>query len=210
MLSSSCSSRPRGTTWRYCTDRIALQRRRAQEQEPRPSFQGRDAQKNGNCTRNLFLCHVDRKSSWLHSGIAETTWAMSWVDKGATSCFAQMPTQLSTLPSRSVQLRSRLASLPAQACDWSGCTPRTHCQASTGQPCLLLHWKCARHHFFSDCLLSPTLDRLLAPRPCGKWICKGGFPLWGLSGGAEPGASLTPPSYGKLSPFPCARELVRE
>ena len=70
MLSSSCSSRPCGTLWRYCTDRSLCSFAGPEVgAQATPPPQGRDAQKNGNCTKDLFFCCVDRRAHVYIQGL---------------------------------------------------------------------------------------------------------------------------------------------
>lgn len=92
--------------WRYCTDRIALQHCRAQEF--RPFLQGRDAQRMEIALGASSFVMWTEEFMVVFRDCRDHMDYMPWVDKGATSCFAQMPAYLRTLPSRSVQLRSWL------------------------------------------------------------------------------------------------------
>ena len=62
------SFRPHGARWRYCTTEPLCSFMGPLGQEPRPSLQGSNAQ-NGNCTRDLFLCCVDRRAHGCIQGL---------------------------------------------------------------------------------------------------------------------------------------------
>lgn len=183
MLSSSCSSRPRGAIWRYCTDRIALQLCRAQGSEPRPFLQGREAQKNGNCTRDFFRCCMDRRAHGCIQGLQGPRGLHVTGGQGSykTFCTKAYP------PAHSSVQECATEGLLGPACQlrrvtWPNGTPRAHCRASVGQPCLPLYLG-----FFPPLLLFLTICSLplsthLMPcrSPPGEWICKGYLPPSGV------------------------------
>lgn len=171
MLSSSCSFRPHGARWRYCTTEPLCSFVGPLGQEPRPSPQGSNAQ-NGNCTRDLFLCCVDRRAHGCIQGLQGPRGLCHRWTRGLQAILHKcLPT------CSSIQECARgagEANLPAQA--WDSLTARPGCTARLpwASPASSSTLDFPSIVFISDPSLPSNLNIPHALQEArGTWICSG-------------------------------------
>lgn len=161
----------------------------------RPSLQGRDAQKNGNCTRDFFCCCVDRRT---HGCIQGSQGPRGLHVTGGQGSYKPFCTNAYPPAHSSIQ-ECETEGLLEPTCQlrhvtWPNCMPRAHCQASMGQLCLSLYLGFFHRFYLTICSLTFSIHLMPCRSPLDEWICKGYLPPsapWRLCGGVEPEALAT-------------------
>lgn len=159
MLSSSCSSRPRGALWRYCTDGIVLQLCRAWGRSPGPPSRVEMHRKMEIALgTSSFAVWTEELMVVFRDCVDHVDYMHRWWTRGYKSfCTNACPPAYSFIQEYATE------GLAGPTCQlrhvtWPNCMPRAHCQAFTSQSCLQLSWIFSSISFISDHLLPSTLN----------------------------------------------------